>query len=70
MTCSGKVTMEEVLTKFKKFKNSINVSLTIGVIIFTSMIIIGSMNLNNCPVEKNIPIFLIIQGEGAKIYSH
>ena len=27
-----------------------------------TMIVIGSQNLNNCPIENKIPIYLIVQG--------
>lgn len=38
------------------------VACSITVVIPVSMIIIGSLHLNDCPVEPNIPIFLIVGG--------
>ncbi|XP_044757520.1 transmembrane protein 272-like [Coccinella septempunctata] len=45
-----------------KLKKYLSVSLLVPIIFHIAMIVIGAMNMKKCPVEKNIPIYLLSAG--------
>ncbi|KAL3276595.1 hypothetical protein HHI36_011967 [Cryptolaemus montrouzieri] len=45
-----------------RIKKYLKISLIVPILLHLAMIVIGAMNLKKCPVEKNIPIYLLSAG--------
>ncbi|XP_045468285.1 transmembrane protein 272-like [Harmonia axyridis] len=50
---------KQIASRFRKF---LKLSLIVPILMHIAMIVIGAMTMDKCPVEKNIPVYLLSAG--------